>query len=117
MPMWLTTASSQSGTRLGGGGLWGAHAASLPSGVGYRFGAHGRGAGPHRACIPGGETGAAERRRGRGLAPVARACVPAGAGEIAPVSGEDSRRSVAEERSRPSGRLRAEELDRIDALP
>ena len=43
---------------------------------------------------------------GRGLAPVARACVQAGAGETARVSGEDSRRSVAQERSRPSGGLR-----------
>ena len=38
-------------------------------------------------------------------------------GEIARVSGEDSRRGVAQERSRPSRRLRAEELGGADALP
>jgi len=48
-----TTASSPIRTRLGGGCLLGAHAASLPSGAGYRFGAHGRGAGLHRAFIQG----------------------------------------------------------------
>ncbi len=36
--------------------------------------------------------------------------------EIARVPGKDSHRSVAQERSRPSGRLRAEELDGADAL-
>src|SRR5260370_28020943 len=77
----------------------------------------GAGAGLHRAFIHGGETCAAVRHRGPGLAPVAGACVQAGAGDIVRISGKDPRRSVAQERSRPSGRLRAEELDRADALP
>ena len=51
----------------------------------------------------GGETCAAVRHRGRGLAPVARASVPAGAREIARVSGEDSRRSVCP-RAKPAKR-------------
>ena len=42
---------------------------------------------------------------------------PSGSWRNCTISKEDSRRSVAQERSRPSGRLRAEELDRVDALP
>jgi transposase len=41
---------------------------------------------------------------------------PANVREIARVSGEDSRRSSAQERSRTSGHLCAEELDGVDAL-
>jgi transposase len=62
------------------------------------------------------KTSAPTRHHRRSLATVAGAGVPAGVGEIARVSEQDSRTSIAEERSWASSRLRVEKLDRLDAL-
>ena len=106
----------QSGAGNGGGGLLGAHQTAFSPGARYRPGAHGRGAGLHRATLCGGEAGAAVGRRGRGVTSIARAGFSAGAHAVARVSVEDSRSGVAEERSRASGVVRTEELGRADAL-